>query len=710
VVIDTAAVAWSVQVGQGLSGVLQWDPAVARTLTVGSNVIVTANGLFQSATTGTVTTHVLSLPGNLTVNGTLDFSTNANTAAAGITFTGTGNSTISGSGSVDVRAITENKGTTNAPILELMPAIFTVQDVNTDSAGFLTLTNGTFKISGTFTGTNRVFTTTAYSILATTGFWLNNPNYTVAGQNGNPTNSGLFRLTTGTFNVGTVNTNAFLSGAGAVFTIEGGTLNAAGRFAPTTALTFNMSAGTINVATTGNTTSSSGSFDLPSTAVLNMTGGTIVLVQASTAATPFDFRNLSTTLPAGGTLQVGSAATATNFTFRVSGTLPNLVIDTSGGNTKNVTLSAATTMRLGNLNIPAGSTFTVNGFVLSIFTNISNGGVINGTTVNSRINFLGTTGAQTYSGAGTAGTVAAPLAGFGVLNTAGLNVQSPMVTLRVNLFSGPVNGANLITMGNGGASTAVVQVSQAGSPVFGGHFIPAPTWNLGTGGEVILYLQEPGQRQTGLEVNPTRTLFQLTVDNTFGINITGGNLTVNGNVAGTIVMTNGRIATGANTLIFSDTTSGTVTRTNGFVDGSYRKRFGAAAAKTFEVGTVNGYSPVDVNVTAGTFPADFTVKAVEGPAPNIQPVGMALQRYWTLTATGVTADLTFHYIDPTDIPPTATEANFHIYRHDAVFTDLGGTIDVNADTGSITGITQFSDWTLAEPGATPVELENFKVE
>ena len=709
VVIDTAAVAWSVQVGQGASGVLQWDPAVARTLTVGSNVTVTANGLFQSPTTGTVTTHVLSLAGNLTVNGTLDFSTNTNTAGAGITFTGTGNSTISGSGSVDVRAITENKGTTNAPILELMPAIFTVQDVNTDSAGFLTLTNGTFKISGTFAGTNRVFTAATYSILATTGFWLNNPNYTVAGQNGSPTNSGLFRLTTGTFNVGTVNTNAFLSGAGAVFTIEGGTLNAAGRFAPTTALIFNMSAGTINVAITGNTTSSSGSFDLPSTAILNVTGGTIVLVQASTAAIPFDFRNLSTTLPAGGTLQVGSAATATNFTFRVSGTLFNLVIDTSGGNTKNVTLSAATTMRLGNLNIPAGSTFTLNAFTLSIFTNIVNAGVINGNAVGSRITFLGTT-AQTYSGTGTAGTLALPLRDFGVANPAGLTVQSPMITLRVNLFAGPINGANLVTLGVGGTSTAVVQVSQPGSAVLGGRFIPAPTWNLGSGGEIILYLQQPAQHVTSTELNPTRTLFQLFVDNTFGLSIAGGILTVNGNIAGAITMTNGRIATGSNALYFNDTTTGTVLRTNGIVDGNFKKRFAAAAAKTFEVGTANGYSPVDINVTAGTFPADFTVKAVEGPAPNIQPVDRALQRYWTLTATGMTADLTFHYIDPIDIPPTATEANFHVYRHDAVFTDLGGVIDVNADTGTVTGITQFSDWTLAEPGATPVELESFKVE
>jgi hypothetical protein len=577
-------------------------------------------------------------------------------------------------------------------------------------AGFLTITNGTFKMSGTFAGTNRVFALAAWSIPATGGFWLNNPNYVVAGQNGNANNAGLFRLTTGTFNQGTTNLNAFTASTNAVFTIEGGTLNVAGRFAPGVAITYNQSAGTVNVATVGNATASAGSFDLvTTTSILNITGGTIVLVQANTSATPLDFRNSVTQLPTGGTLQIGSAATATNFTFRVSGTLPNLAIDTSGGNTKSVTLFAATTMRLGNLNIPTGSTFTLNGFVLSIFTNIVNAGTINGNTVNSRINFLSSTGAQTYSGTGTAGTVALPLAGFGVSNVAGLNVQAPMITLRVNLFNGPVNNASMVTLGVGGASTAVVQVSQAASPVFGGRFIPAPTWNLGTGGEIILYLQEPGQRITGTELNPTRTLFQMQVDNTFGINVAGGDLTLNGNIAGTLTMTNGRIATGANTLYLSDSAA-TVVRTNGFVDGNFKKRYTAAANRFFEVGTVNGYSPVEVNVTAGTFPVDFTAKAIEGPAPNILPVDKALQRYWTLTGTGVTANLVFHYIDPTDVPPTADETIFHIYRHDATYTDLGGTIDPVADTGTINGITQFSDWTLAEPGATPVELLNIQVE
>src|SRR5205085_3227910 len=118
----------------------------ARTLTVGSNVTIATNGIFQSATTGTVTTHVLSVGANLTNNGVLDFSTNANTAGAAITFTGAANNTFGGTGATtDIRTLTINKGTSNANVLELNPTNFTVQGTTTDGTpmAFLTLTNGT---------------------------------------------------------------------------------------------------------------------------------------------------------------------------------------------------------------------------------------------------------------------------------------------------------------------------------------------------------------------------------------------------------------------------------------------------------------------------------------------------------------------------------------------------------------------------------------
>src|SRR5262249_55886911 len=149
VTIDTAAVALSVTVNNGAT--LIWDATTARTLTVGTLVTINSGGIFQSATTGTITTHVLTVGTDLTNNGTLDFSTNANPAGAGITFTGAANNTFGGAGATtDIRALTINKGTANTNVLELNTTNFTIRGVTTDVAGFLTLTNGTLKISGAF--------------------------------------------------------------------------------------------------------------------------------------------------------------------------------------------------------------------------------------------------------------------------------------------------------------------------------------------------------------------------------------------------------------------------------------------------------------------------------------------------------------------------------------------------------------------------------
>src|SRR5262249_55356019 len=89
----------------------------------------------------------------------------------------------------------------------------------------------------------------------------------------------------------------------------------------------------------------------------------------------------------------------------------------------------------------------------------------------------------------------------------------------------------------------------------------------------------------------------------------------------------------------------------------------------------------------------------------------ALQRYWTLTGTSVTADLTFTYLDPTDIPGTAVEANFVIFKYDGAFSMPGGTVSTGANTATILGVSSFSDWTLAEPNApTDVALNGFAAE
>ncbi len=148
---------------------------------------------------------------------------------------------------------------------------------------------------------------------------------------------------------------------------------------------------------------------------------------------------------------------------------------------------------------------------------------------------------------------------------------------------------------------------------------------------------------------------------------------------------------------------GTVTRTNGYVNGILQRFILTPGTYVFDVGTENGYSPVTVNVTQINNGASILeIRAVETAEPNIPYPSKALSRYWELVqADTMTADLTFHYLDPTDIPATANESNFVIQRYNAgVFTQPGGVVDTVANTFRITGVTHFNrDWTLAEPDA-----------
>jgi hypothetical protein len=105
----------------------------------------------------------------------------------------------------------------------------------------------------------------------------------VAGQNGTATNNGQLRLSQGTFNVGNTAGNALAAGANAQFTIEGGALNVIGPLQTANAVTYTQTGGTVTTATSAINVSGTGSFDLSSASnTFNMSGGTIVVVQANT--------------------------------------------------------------------------------------------------------------------------------------------------------------------------------------------------------------------------------------------------------------------------------------------------------------------------------------------------------------------------------------------------------------------------------------------
>lgn len=708
VTIDVASSALSITVQSG--GTLQFEQTTGRTLTVGGNVTINAGGVFQSNPAGATTGHVLSLIGSLTNNGTLDFSTSGDTAGATITFAaGAPSVTFSGTGATtDVRAITIAKGA-QATTVELLTSNFTVRGVNTDVAGYLTLTSGTFKISGTFTITNRTFTGATYTIPVLAGLWLNNPNYTIAPTASSTTtaNNGSYRLTQGTHNVGLTGADGFGGGAGAIFLFEGGTLNTP-RFDPQNSVSFTMTGGVINIGIpAANTRSGFGAFELFGAAsTFTMSGGTINLVQATVAATPIDFNivNGVTFNITGGIVNVGTAATATNFNFRIRGNAPNINIDNTG-TPKTLSATAQSLIR-GNLTINPGATLALNSqlvavaFAGTVPLTVTNNGAITGTTAGSRLYFASAGPGVTYTGTGTAGTTGAPLASVdfdaGTATVALGSAANQLITGRVILFSGNVTGSNKLTLGDGGATTGVTQIGNTTTATAVGTFDVPFTFNLGTGGQVASYLRTTTTYSTGGEINPARTLTSMSVDNNVtSLNIAGGNITV----TGAMTLTNGTVFTGNSNVLVHN---GAATRTNGFVDGNLGRDYTAAGTYTYFVGQ-GAFTPVLANVTAvgGAGPSRLTARSFNATLAGFNPP-TSLSRNWSLEEAGdITADLSFTYdTDANDV--NGNESDYRVYSRNSanvVTNHCTGGPCVNTATntlGPILGVTTFSRWTGAE--------------
>ena len=116
--------------------------------------------------------------------------------------------------------------------------------------------------------------------------------------------------------------NSLEYGNGAVFTMEGGALNIAGRFSGTDTtqkITFSMSGGTLTVATVGHTASKAASTYPTSGSSFTMSGGTIVSAAGvHQLQRPLDYRNVAGTANiTGGTIQFGNAATSGSPSFEV---------------------------------------------------------------------------------------------------------------------------------------------------------------------------------------------------------------------------------------------------------------------------------------------------------------------------------------------------------------------------------------------------------
>jgi hypothetical protein len=327
----------------------------------------------------------------------------------------------------------------------------------------------------------------------------------------------------------------------------------------------------------------------------------------------------------------------------------------------------------------ASTTFNINGTVNMLGGNLNLRGAA-GKSIVLNVNGTLNVGGSVYP-TGTTGVTSTINVG-GTMNTGTLGKG----TLYFDTPEQLVTGSGTFTVGQGATF-------RTGLP----QGLPASGAQIQTGtasfspGATYAYVGTSAQTTGALLPSHVRGL---TIANAAGVTLSQSTL-----VDSTLTLTNGALSTGADTLAVGP--EGEVARTSGYVDG-YLAKPTPGGATTFEVGAAGGYSPVVVNVTAGSGGA--LVKAVGGIHPNVINGALALKRYWMLANTGITsADLTFGY------PAGDVQGNETAYVGERNTTakewsKYTTTVDAVAHTATVTGAPVTSDWTLGEPRAfTPFD-------
>ena len=591
-------------------------------------------------------------------------------------------------------------------------------------------TPGTCAGPGNIPGiSNQVFigeTATAYTVTIPTGYAANAAGVTI----GNATSvNGAKALTLATntasltvagsvsiYNPLNANTNAL--------NVNAGTVTIGGNVALNGTSANNARIALINI-TTGTLTISGGLTYTAANAVravINMsTGGGTGVLNLAGALTVNNGANL-------GTLTAGTAGSTFNFNGTAAGqTIPigvsgviynNLHVNNTGasGATLSAAISAANVT--GNLRVQSGRLnnggFAIVGGAGDAFE-VANGARFNltGTSAiptgfttrtfgaTSTVNFGGgnqtvasglTYGHLILDGGGTktmqAGTTT--IAGDFTLGTGTTRAatNNPTVNLAGNFSnSGTFNAGTGVFTFNGSAAQTITGVTTFGDVVFNNaagvtansdlsivrNFTNTAGFNAGTttttfGGTVL-------QTLTG-----ATTFYDLTFSNAAGFTLNNDMTASNA-----LTLTNGVIATGINNVLFYDSTSScSVTRTSGRVNGWLRKRFTVAQTTCdFEIGDATNYTPVTVDfrtplgVSTVSTPGTVTAKATLGNTGGVHPqIATApldsttpnlVNRYWMLTPGG---GLTFSDVTLTFAPVagdhdnTANVGNYTTQRYE----------------------------------------------
>lgn len=380
VTINANAACHNLTIGQGTSGILRIGTGTAaRTFTVEGNVTILANGTF-TVNTASNTTHSFVCTGNINNAGTLDFQPDANSLCNSVFNHGYANQTISGNGALTrFNLIEVNKGISMSRVLDVTSNTFTAP------AGFLTITNGTFRLSSPGAVNITPFNVTD-DIPYRGRLWMNSAASTMNTTGGNINLYGELRCSAGTLNIGNAANNS-VSSNGGLFVVTGGTVNVAGRYERpnTTAISrFTITGGTCILNTVGSTSTTIAPFhmDVPGSQ-FNQSGGTIIIRrEGGTGAQNLGFTCTGGNINAvtGGTLQIGDASTPVTQQMLINTVSPvgNLLVNSANATAQlsvnpltvflDVTINSGILLA-SNLNLTLGRNWQNNGGTYTAGTN-----------------------------------------------------------------------------------------------------------------------------------------------------------------------------------------------------------------------------------------------------------------------------------------------------------------------------------------------------
>ena len=476
----------------------------------------------------------------------------------------------------------------------------------------------------------------------------------------------------------------------------------------------------------GCTTSPSFGFTGATGVVTKMSGGAINLVN-SNGLTTADYNQSGTMVYSGGTLNIGTAATATNFNFRAQGQMPGVVIDNTGS-PKTLFLSGQGNV-WGNLTINPGTTLnTVANTLLQIGPTITNNGAIVPTTTNTgSVNFAGSQQtlnggyAQTYTGTGTFGTGALRLANVAVQNAPGVTIDPGVSALnvnRVNAFYGAINNADKIAIGSGDATTLVVQRGATGIPFAAGSFDVSPTYNIGSGGLTLVYSQSQVAMNTGPEIPSSRTVLSIQIINPTGVTLAGGDLTSTGPTTGLLLSAGTLNTSSSNRLILTNTLATAVSGGSAasYVNGPLTRTLPAslatAATYTFPVGkgSFKMFELVNPTTNAGGT-VTIEAEAFDTDSGGTGGVGFSdinHNRYWSAQITSGAANFTNTTVRVTEQGTVAANAVGQSATQAGAYDSIGGAV-TGSTIGPSNAITSLGYFAVGKLTGAPTISGSFNV-